>query len=84
MTTTFRIQENSNREIARINPDGTWWIVPDITINEIQTIFHTLLETAAKQLQEINRLKEITESKTGCPRCGATISCPSCMLGIGT
>lgn len=40
------------REIARIYPDGTWWMAPDITLMEIQTAFHPLLETAATLLKK--------------------------------
>lgn len=53
----LNLSSKQGREVAKIMPDGSWSIVPDITMDEIQTVFHPLLETAAKLLKRVAECK---------------------------
>jgi len=43
----------SGREIARIRPDGTWWIAENITLSEYADIFPILVKYAAESLAKL-------------------------------
>jgi hypothetical protein len=57
----MRFAVNKGREVARIKPDGTWWIDPNITLEEMCTAFHPLLETAAKLLKKVSDVRKAVQ-----------------------
>lgn len=58
----FKVGGELSREVARIRPDGTWWITPDITMPEVRTAIPLILEAAAKLLQQVTECKQRHQS----------------------
>ena len=61
----FKVCSSPHREVVRIKPDGTWSIEPDITIDKMHTVFHTIVETAANLLKLVNQCEQEHKGRKG-------------------
>lgn len=46
----YQVDASENREVVRLNPDGSYWIAEDITDEEMRKVFRALVRVAASTM----------------------------------
>lgn len=62
MENDFVVEPRRSREVVRVRPDGTHWIAPDITADEMMRTYSDIVEFAAGSYR---RAKECERTHKG-------------------